>query len=88
MVPVAFGPATDWNRNLLAQPSARITWGGVAGPVTAQMLDETEAAVVLVRYVADHRWAARGLDRLVGLGLVDDPAAAVHKLPLIRLATT
>jgi hypothetical protein len=52
------------------------------------VLDEAEAAVVLVRYVADHRWAARGLDRLVGLGLVDDPAAAVHKLPLIRLATT
>ena len=88
VVPVAFGAATDWYRNLLARPSARITWGGVAGPVTAQVLDETEAAGVLVRYVADHRWAARSLDRLVGLGLVDDPAAAARKLPLIRLATT
>ena len=88
VVPVAFGTTTDWYRNLLARPSARITWGGVAGPVTAQVLDETEAAGVLVRYVADHRWAARSLDRLVGLGLVDDPAAAARKLPLIRLATT
>ena len=88
MVPVAFGPATDWYRNLLAAPSARITWGGVAGPVTAQVLDETEVTEVLVRYVADHRWAARALDRLVGLGLVDDPAAAARNLPLIRLATT
>ena len=77
MVPVAFGAATDWYRNLLAQPSARITWGGMAGPVTVQVLD-----------VADHPWAARGLDRLVGLGLVDDPAAAARNLPLIRLATT
>ena len=87
VVPVAFGPATNWYRNLLAEPSARITWGGVAGPVTAQVLDETEATEVLVRYVADHRWAARSLDRLVGLGLVA-PAAAARKLSLIRLATT
>ena len=43
---------------------------------------------MLVRYVADHRWAARSLDRLVGLGLVAAPAAAARKLPLIRLATT
>ena len=88
MVPMAFGAATDWYRNLLAQPSARITWGGMAGPVTAQVLDEAEATVVLARYVVDHPWAARGLDRLVGLGLVDDPAAAARNLPLIRLATT
>ena len=88
VVPVAFGATTDWYRNLLARPSARITWGGVAGPVTAHVLDETEATEVLVRYVADHGWAARSLDRLVGLGLVDDPAAAARKLPLIRLATT
>ncbi len=88
MVPVAFGAATDWYRKLLARPSARITWGGVAGPDTAQVLDETEAAGVLARSVADHRWAARSLDQLVGLGLVDDPAAAARKLPLIRLATT
>ena len=88
MVPVAFGAATDWYRNLLARPSARITWGGVAGPDTAQELDAAAAAVVLARDVADHRGAARGLDRLVGLGLVDDPAAAVHKRPLIRLTTT
>jgi len=78
MVPVAFGAATDWYRNLLAQPAAQITWGGMAGPVTVQVLDEAEATVVL----------ARGLDRLVGLGLVDDPAAAARNLPLIRLATT
>ena len=88
VVPMAFGAATDWYRNLLAQPSARITWGGMAGPVTAQVLDEAEATVVLARYVVDHPWAARGLDRLVGLGLVDDPAAAARNLPLIRLATT
>ena len=62
----------------------------MAGPVTVQVLDEAEAeaTVVLARYVADHPWAARGLDRLVGLGLVDDPAAAARNLPLIRLATT
>ena len=78
MVPVAFGAATDWYRNLLAQPSARITWGGMAGPVTVQVLDEAEATVVL----------ARGLGRLVGLGLVDDPAAAARNLPHIRLTTT
>jgi len=88
VVPMAFGAATDWYRNLLAQPSAQITWVGMAGPVTAQVLDEAEATVVLARYVADHPWAARGLDRLVSLGLVDDPAAAARNLPLIRLATT
>ena len=88
VVPVVLGAATDWYRNLLAQPSARITWGSMAGPVAVQVLDAAEATVVLARYVADHPWAARGLDRLVGLGLVDDPAAAARNLPLTRLAAT
>ena len=88
VVPVVLGAAPAWYRSLLAQPAARSTWGGMAGPVTGQVLDEAEATGVLARYVADHPWAARGLDRLVGLGLVDDPAAAARNLPLIRLATT
>jgi deazaflavin-dependent oxidoreductase (nitroreductase family) len=85
VVPVAFGPGSDWYKNLRANPSARITWGGTASQITAQILDGVEASRVLVRYAEDHRWAVRGLDRIVDVGLVADPAAAAQKLPLVRL---
>lgn len=85
VVPVAFGPGSDWYKTLRANPSARITWGGTASQITAQILNGVEASGVLAHYVEDHRWAARGLDRIVGLGLTADPAAAAQKLPLMRL---
>lgn len=85
VVPVAFGSGSDWYKNLQANPSARIIWGGTASQITAQTLNGVDASGVLARYAKDHRWAARALDRIVGLGLVADPAAAAQKLPLVRL---
>ena len=82
VVPVAFGPGSDWYKTLRANPSARITWGRTATKITAQILDEVEVSGVLARYVESHRWAARGLDQIVGLGLVADPAAGgnIHRV--------
>ena len=43
IVPAAFGPGVDWLANLRATPRARLRYGGVTYPVTAEVIDSEEA---------------------------------------------
>ena len=47
MVVAAFAPRCDWYRNLLADPSASVSWGRTSGTATARILDEDAAAAAL-----------------------------------------
>ena len=85
MVVAAFAPRCDWYRNLLADPSASVSWGRTSGTATARILDEDAAAAVLTDYVRRHPRSARNIDRLLGLDLVDNPQTAARSLPVVRL---
>ena len=85
MVVAAFAPRCDWYRNLLADPSASVSWGRTSDTATARILDEDAAAAVLTDYVRRHPRSARNIDRLLGLDLVDNPQAAARSLPVVRL---
>jgi deazaflavin-dependent oxidoreductase (nitroreductase family) len=83
-----FGTASDWYRNLLAHPGARIQLGSHSVDVHAVPLTEGEAADVLERYARRHPLAARGMLRALGISVDGSSAgyrAAGRQIPAIRL---
>lgn len=61
-----FGHASDWYRNLLATPQARICLGTRWADVRAEALTEDEGASTMVDYALRHPVAARVLARYMG----------------------
>lgn len=84
-VAAAWGPRSDWFRNVVAERSVRV-WSGRlrAMPATASVLTVDEAATVLDRYRLDHPRAARALGRIFGLGF-DEPSKVASVVPMVRL---
>lgn len=80
-----YGTASDWYRNLVADPRVGVTWGRRSFPAEARRLEPAEAGEVLRRYRDDHPRAAAILGDRLGVSLVDDPPAAAAALPAFVL---
>lgn len=80
-----YGTASDWYRNVVADPRVGVTWGRRSFPAEARRLDPAEAGEVLRRYRDDHPRAAAVLGDRLGVSLVDDPAGAAAALPAFVL---
>jgi deazaflavin-dependent oxidoreductase (nitroreductase family) len=65
-VAVGFGPKTDWYRNLLQTPEAKIQVKQRKLVVTADPLTPEASAEAMVYYARRHPTAARNLSRLLG----------------------
>jgi deazaflavin-dependent oxidoreductase (nitroreductase family) len=87
-----WGYTSNWYRNLLANPQVTIQVGRRRMRAYAETLPVEEAAQVLFRYNQAHPFAARELDRLLGLNLsetsLDELENVVREsLPVIALRT-
>lgn len=83
-----FGADSDWYRNLLAHPDARIQLGTHSADVHAVPLTPDEAGEVVYRYAQRHPRAVRGLLRWLGLPVDGSSAAyraAGRQIPALRL---
>lgn len=58
-----FGPASDWLRNVRANPGVGIRWGSRRFDAEARPLSGDEASVVFEKYRPDHPRLARFLGR-------------------------
>jgi deazaflavin-dependent oxidoreductase (nitroreductase family) len=87
-VMAGFGTGTDWYRNLLAHPDARIQLGKQSTDVRAAPLTSVEAGEAIERYARRHPWAARAMLRFLGLpvdGSGEAHRAAGRAIPALRL---
>lgn len=85
-VAAAWGERSDWYRNLMADPTCRISTGSWRRrPAVASRLAPQDAAEVLTRYGRDHPRAARALGRRFALPF-DDPGRMAEAIPLLRLS--
>lgn len=83
-VAAAWGPTSDWFRNVSATPSVRVSSGRLRDePATAAVLDDDDAEAVFAAYTDDHPRAARTLSKSLGLPL-EDPAAMAAAVPAVR----
>ena len=80
-----FGPASDWYRNLAADPRVEVTWAGERFEARASILSDTEASGVFKRYRSAHPRAARALGSALGVSILDDPQGAAAVMPVVRL---
>lgn len=86
VVAAAWGPKSDWFRNVVANPGVKISTGSLRlVPATARVLDEGEAVDVLVEYRRRHARAARALAKTLGLAL-DDPERMAARVPVVRFS--
>lgn len=84
-VAAAWGPRSDWFRNLIANPSAVAWIGRRRGvPVAATVVDVDTATAVFDSYRHAHPLAASGLGRALGLDF-DRPAQVAAAVPVVRL---
>jgi deazaflavin-dependent oxidoreductase (nitroreductase family) len=75
VVCAAWGPETDWYRNLLAGPALRVQIGRDSIVPQHRFLDEAEAFDVAARFRASHPHRMRLLCSILGWGdLTDDRA--------------
>lgn len=95
MVMAGFGHATDWLRNIQAQPAIEITLGNRHFTPTHRILDEADAAAVLADYEHRNRLITpvlrRVLSSLVGWTYDGTDAArhrVVRELPIIAFRPT
>lgn len=85
-VAAAWGPTSDWYRNVRAKPSVRVSSGRIRNaPATAAILDEGLAAAAFAEYTRAHPRAARALSKSLGLPL-EDPATMAASVPVVRFA--
>lgn len=83
-VAAAWGPQSDWFRNVVAQPAVRVSIGRLRNRnATATVLDVASAADVFARYTGAHPRAARALTKSLGLPL-SDPTAMAASVPVAR----
>ncbi|HMK10025.1 MAG TPA: nitroreductase family deazaflavin-dependent oxidoreductase [Acidimicrobiales bacterium] len=64
----AWGPTTDWVRNLRANPAVEVTCGHFTFSPEQRFLSDDEALRVLVAFTHRHPWRARLLSAVLGLG--------------------
>lgn len=84
-VAAAWGPRSDWFRNVIANPSVRVSSGRLRSkPATASVLSLEDAADVFAGYAEAHETAARVLGRSLGLDFTD-PSAIANTVPVVRL---
>ena len=85
-VAAAWGERSDWYRNLMQNPHARITVGGKRHPVTAATVDIEDAVRIHREYVQEHPLAARLVGRMLGIDLIrSDPRVLAERIPLVAL---
>lgn len=83
-VAAAWGPKSDWFRNVKASPEVSVSSGRLRdAPATAAVLDDATAAAVFAAYARNHQRAAATLSRSLGLPL-DDPEAMAESVPTVR----
>ena len=80
------GEASQWCRNITANPTVAVTIGRRRERATAQRLDRAAALAVFERYLRHHPRAAKLIGNKIGVSLVADLSMAADKLPLFRLA--
>ena len=83
-----YGTGSDWYRNLLADPSARIQMGKHSVSAHAVPLTPDESGEVIHRYGQHHPLAVRSLLRFLGLpvdGTGEAYRAAGHQILGLRL---
>ncbi len=84
-VAAAWGPRSDWFRNIIANPSVLVSSGRLRSvPATASVLRVDAATQVFADYAVDHKTAARALGRSLGLDFAD-PAKMASTVPVVRL---
>ena len=80
----AWGLQSDWVRNVLVEPSVRVSSGGRrSAPATAGLLDLEVATGVLGEYAKAHPRAANALGRVLDLDF-SDPVEVANAVPVIR----
>ena len=80
-----WGERPDWYRDVMANPTVRVTLGKREFDAEAVRLDAPEAARVLDGYRTRHPRAAHVIGRAIGVSLTSDPGRAAETLPLFRL---
>lgn len=87
-VAAGFGRTSDWYRNLLAHPDARIRLGRRSMRVHAVALSPEQSAAAMLAYARRHPRAALRLSRFMGFsvdGGADDYRAVGQELSMVRL---
>lgn len=89
VVPSGYGRASNWVRNVEANPDVRMWWGFTrAAPGRAEVLDPDTSRELLERYRRNHRFQARLAAfalKAPELGAEDLPADIGERIPLVRL---
>ena len=70
----AWGPHTDWYRNLQARPAVQLQIGGETFTPQQRFLAETEAFDAAVRFRREHPYRLRLFSRILGWGDLRDDA--------------
>ena len=84
-VVAAWGPKTDWLRNIQANPEVRISIGRIRNAqATGHVVDEATAAAAFATYAEAHPKSAAALGKSLGLPL-DDAQAMGEMVPLVRI---
>jgi deazaflavin-dependent oxidoreductase (nitroreductase family) len=87
-VSVAFGPRSDWFRNLRADPTVRAQIGRRKFTARAVILPRKEAEEMLVEFVGLHRRYARIMMRVIGVRTElseDEVCALASHMPVIAI---
>jgi deazaflavin-dependent oxidoreductase (nitroreductase family) len=82
----AWGPQTDWYRNLQAHPATKVQLGGETFTPRQRFLPDEEAFAVAVGFRRAHPHRLRLLSRVLGWGDLRDDAAVrefVHTHPFV-----
>ena len=83
-VAAAWGLRSDWVRNVLAEPSVRVSSGRLrSAPATASLLELELATAVLGEYAKAHPRAANALGRVLDLAF-SDPGEVASAVPVVR----
>ena len=83
-VAAAWGPRSDWFRNIVAQPSVKVSSGRRRSvPASASVLGVDAAADVFERYATQHPKAAAALGKALELDLTE-PTKVASVVPVVR----
>ena len=88
VVAAGFGPRTQWYRNLLATPDARVELGWRRHTVRAEPLTRDEAGATMLRYARRHPRSGRTLAHYMGFPAPTDERGyreLGRALPMLRL---
>ncbi|MCP2261626.1 deazaflavin-dependent oxidoreductase, nitroreductase family [Streptoalloteichus tenebrarius] len=93
VVASGYGRASQWLRNVRAEPRVRLWWGRMRGvPARARVLDPDESRRLLEEYRRAHPGQARIVASVFGLTelTADDPLPEDigRRIPLVRLDLT